>query len=669
MRCAVPRVAPQFDSSFRLSGSTKLRALRKPATTRAMAAPGNDPSSQSNFPVAKVTHVDFDLHVDFDAKAVGGTASMDVTVGPDGDAHTLVLDTRALHIESCTVDGQETTFNLQQDPHPVMGTALTIDLPATKPAGSNFSTKVVYKTTPGSSGLQWLRPEQTAGGKHPYLFSQFQAIHARSFFPCQDCPAAKMTYAAKIQTPNPLTALMSAVPVGDPEELPKGIRTFSFEQTVPIPPYLLAIAVGNLESRDIGPRSRVWSEPETVAAGEYEFGETEDFLKAAEQVAGPYVWGRYDLLLLPPSFPYGGMENPCLTFVTPTLLAGDRSQANVIAHEIAHSWSGNLVTNATWESFWLNEGFTVFIERKIMHKMYGKAVFDFAAIGGLMELKETVDRLGSDHPHTALTPVLEGGVDPDDVFSKVPYEKGFAFLVYLEFLTSGVAESDADAANGTPEFAQFLKQHFERNKFGTVTAAAFKESYTETFPDASENVDWETWLYKPGMPPVDVSMFYDDALATASAELAKKWHLCDVLGMGANDRPEGVGKGDLSKFTAAQIDHFLLSLLEYRGGSHPLSMPVIRSMEELYKLSESKNSEISCKWLQLRLGAGDTDAFEPTAVALRSAGRMKFLRPLYRSLKRCPGTDGAAFAVKTFQQTRAMYHPIAEKMVAADLGL
>ena len=664
---AVQGVAnPKF---VRASGSTPKRVSRGRTAVRAMATP-NDPSSQSNYPVSKVTHCDFDLTVDFEKKSVGGTAVLTATVGPDVAADTLVLDTRDLVIESCSVDGVEAAFELQSYPHPVMGTALTITLPGSRAPGSTFSVAVAYRTTPESSGLQWLRPEQTAGGKHPYLFSQFQAIHARSFFPCQDAPAAKMTYKARVTAPAPLVALMSAVPGESPESLPvaDGMRTFTFEQKVPIPPYLLALAVGNLEARDIGPRSRVWSEPETVAAGEYEFAETEEFLQAAENVAGPYVWGRYDLLLLPPSFPYGGMENPCLTFVTPTLLAGDRSQAHVVAHEIAHSWSGNLVTNETWESFWLNEGFTVFIERKIMHAMYGKAVFDFSAIGGLMELKETVDRLGADHPHTALTPVLEGGVDPDDVFSKVPYEKGFAFLVYLEHVSSGRADADADAANGHPAFGEFLKAHFENNKFGCVTAAGFRASYEAAFPDAAKKVDWETWLHKPGMPPVDVGAYYDDALARASAELAKKWHLCDVLGMGAQDRPEGASASDLEGFTAAQIDHFLLSLLEYRGGSHPLSLPVIRALEELYSLSNSKNSEIACKWLQLRLGAGDTEAFEPTAKALAAAGRMKFLRPLYRSLRRS-GKDGEAFALKTFEETRAMYHPIAEKMVAADLGV
>lgn len=631
--------------------------------------PTFDPSSQSSYPATAVTHVAFDVDVDFDEKVISGTATASVKV--QSQSSTLVLDTRDLHIERVQLDGADLTFSIGET-HPVMGAPLVIELGKQMEKDSSFDVVITYRTSPSSSAVQWLRPEQTAGGKHPYLFTQCQAIHARSLFPCQDTPGAKMTYSAKVTAPNPLTALMSAIPIGEPADAGDGKSSFEFKQDVPIPPYLLALAVGNVEAVEIGPRSKVWSEPEMVQAGAFEFSETEDFLKAAEQVAGPYVWGRYDLLLLPPSFPYGGMENPCLTFVTPTLLAGDRSQAHVVAHEIAHSWSGNLVTNKTWEHFWLNEGFTVFIERKIMNKMYGKSVFDFNAIGGLMELKETVARLGTNHPHTVLKPELAGGVDPDDVFSKVPYEKGFAFLVYLEHMTRGDGDGPerADAANGTPEFAEFLIEHFQRHQYATVESDDFKAAYTARFPEASAQVDWDAWLTKPGMPPVDIGQYYDGGSSEASAELARKWHLCDVLGMGGEGtRPEGASAGDIKDFSSMQVDHFLLSLIEYRGGSHALSVNVVKSLDELYKLSEFKNSEIRCKWLQLRLAAGDAGAFEPARDMLRSQGRMKFLRPLYRSLSKSKAEGGKKFAEETFAGARNMYHPIAEKMVAADLGM
>ena len=622
------------------------------STEDAIKMPIFDPSSQSSYPTTAVTHVAFDVDVNFDDKVISGTATASVTV--ESESSTLTLDTRDLHIERVQLDGADLTFVLGEV-HPVMGAPLVIELGTRMDAGTAFDVVITYRTSPSSSAVQWLRPEQTAGGTHPYLFTQCQAIHARSLFPCQDTPGAKMTYSAKVTAPDPLTALISAIPLGEPADVGDGKRCFEFEQRVPIPPYLLALAVGNVEAVEIGPRSKVWSEPEMVQAGAFEFAETEDFLKAAEQVAGPYVWGRYDLLLLPPSFPYGGMENPCLTFVTPTLLAGDRSQAHVVAHEIAHSWSGNLVTNKTWEHFWLNEGFTVFIERKIMNKMYGKSVFDFNAIGGLMELKETVARLGESHPH-----------------SKVPYEKGFAFLVYLEHVTRGGGDGPehADAANGTPEFAEFLIEHFKRHQYNTVDTDDFKTAYTARFPEASAIVDWDAWLTKPGMPPVDVGLYYDGGSSEASAELARRWHLCDVLGMGGEGtKPVGASADDVKDFSSAQIDHFLLSLIEYRGGSHALSVNVVKSLDDLYGVSAMKNSEIRCKWLQLRLAAGDAGAFEPARDMLTSQGRMKFLRPLYRSLSKSKAEGGVTFARETFTDARNMYHPIAEKMVASDLGM
>ncbi|GFH06372.1 Leuk-A4-hydro_C domain-containing protein, partial [Haematococcus lacustris] len=298
------------------------------------------------------------------------------------------------------------------EPHKALGRPLHIPLPSPQPLGSRVCLGVRFTTPPGSSALQWLEPSQTAGGQHPYLFSQCQAIHARALVPCQDSPGAKMTYTAKVRVPAELTALMSAVPDSEQDAAAAGGSLDKLPEVqppyptkVPIPPYLLALVVGELASRELGPRSRVWSEPSQVEAGAYEFADTASFLEAGEALAGPYVWGRYDLLLMPPSFPYG------LTFVTPTLLAGDQSLTNVIAHEIAHSWSGNLVTNATWQDFWLNE---------------------FHASRGALDLAEDVARFGADHPYTRLVPDMTGGIDPDDVFSKIPYEKGFYLLYYLE---------------------------------------------------------------------------------------------------------------------------------------------------------------------------------------------------------------------------------------------
>ncbi len=368
-----------------------------------------------------------------------------------------------------------------------------------------------YETTDKCTAVQWLTPAQTVGKKHPYLFTQCQAIHARSIFPCQDTPAVKITYSAQVTVPDGLTALMSALPLSFVGNV------FSFDQPVKIPSYLVALAVGNLKGIKVGPRSTVWSEPEVVEAAAWEFADTESFISTGESILTPYVWGVYDLLLLPASFPYGGMENPCLTFVTPSLLAGDRSLVDVVAHEIAHSWMGNLVTTKNWEHFWLNEGFTMFIERKIIGRLHGNASLHFSAIIGYSSLKETIERYNSmGRPEfTCLCPKLVNE-DPDDAFSDVPYEKGYNFLFYLETLLGGPSV-----------FEPYLKAHVENFAHKSITTDDFKEFLFEFYQkfDASKisllsSVDWNTWLYTPGLPK-NVNQF-DDTLAKVCVNLSNR---------------------------------------------------------------------------------------------------------------------------------------------------
>ncbi|GIL63418.1 hypothetical protein Vafri_17456, partial [Volvox africanus] len=437
-RSAHPSRHQPRPSLSRTLATTPTRSSPVPLLSPMMAP---DPSSLSNFTEIRVTHSDFELDVNLDKKIIEGYVQIDAVAEVDSPSH-LLLDTRDLTIhrvelhsplQSPQGQGGPIPLKFQVDePHKVLGSALRLELPADLVGpltrGSRLSLGVRFTTSPSSSAVQFLDPAQTAGGRQPYLFTQCQAIHARSLVPCQDSPGAKMSYSAVVRVPQPLTALMSAVPDEPADGLPHladvepqyPTSLFSFHQKVPIAPYLLALAVGELSSATLGPRTRVWSEPSMVEAGAYEFADTNKFLEAGEAIAGEYVWGRYDLLLLPPSFPYGGMENPCLTFVTPTLLAGDRSLTNVVAHEIAHSWTGNLVTNANWEHFWLNEGFTVFLERKILGHLHGPATFQFHAAQGAAKLALEVERLGADNPYTRLVPDLSGGVDPDDVFSSIP---------------------------------------------------------------------------------------------------------------------------------------------------------------------------------------------------------------------------------------------------------
>ncbi|DBB10759.1 hypothetical protein WJX82_009512 [Trebouxia sp. C0006] len=613
-----------------------------------------DHSSFANYLQAAVTHIDLDLSVHFDSKTVGGTAELHVNVNQSGTAE-LLLDTRDLIINS-VVDkhtGQDLPFKFAEE-HKALGTKLTIGFDKKLSEGQSIDIVISFSTMPKSTALQFLDPSQTGGGKHPYLFTQCQAIHARSFIPCQDTPAAKLTYSAAITVPTPLTALMSAVPQNSPEASADGAatHTFKFTQEVPIPSYLLALAVGELEYRQIGPRSKVWSEPSMVEAGAYEFADTAKFLSAAEEVAGEYVWGVYDLLLLPPSFPYGGMENPCLTFVTPTLLAGDRSLVNVVAHEIAHSWTGNLVTNATWEHFWLNEGFTVFLERKIIGRLHGEKALQFHAANGYLSLVDSIHQIGDTHNFTALVPDLSGGVDPDDSFSKVPYEKGFYFLYYLQ----GVV-------GGSQPFEAFLKTYLQHFKFKTLTTTDFKNFFCDYFKDteAIQQIDWQTWLYSPGLPPVQND--YDPTLGQAAEALAKKWHTSDLMAMGSNG-PQGASPDDTKDWSSEMVVAFLDKLASYRT-RQPMHRKTTRRMAELYGLDSSKNAEIRGSWYKLAINAEDEAVLPLTVQFLKEQGRMKFLRPLYKALFK--SKMGKDMAVQTFKEARQSYHPIAAKMVAADL--
>lgn len=335
-----------------------------------------DKSTLSNYTFIIPTNIRLEWNVDFEKQVFSGSAeqTMKVLVGGTTEAN---FDSSKLHIDSVTIDGRAAEFNVAS-PHAVLGSKVSVAVPEDlRSEGSTFVIRFNYSIDPEASAVQWLPPSATKGGKHPYVFTQSQAIHARSLIPCMDSPAVKTSYQAVVTAPSWSTVLMSAVSESTTAG-ENGISTFVWNQSVPTPAYLIALAAGNLTSRDISDRVRVWSEPEEVDAVHYEFAETEEFLEAAEQITGlPYMWGRYDVLCLPPSFPYGGMENPCLTFATPTLLAGDRSLADVIAHEIAHSWTGNLVTNHSWSHFWLNEGWTVWLERKILSRVkkndeYGK---------------------------------------------------------------------------------------------------------------------------------------------------------------------------------------------------------------------------------------------------------------------------------------------------------
>lgn len=460
----------------------------------------SDPSSFADSSQIKTRSLNIVLVADLNESVLSGYVDIEFE-RINANSKTLILDSKDLQIVKVSdkTSNEELLFAVGEKTNE-FGSPLSISL-----LESTDAVTIHYKTSPLASGVQVLKPEQTLG-KHPYLFTQCQAIHARSIVPCQDTPGVKTPYTAQITVDKPLVAVMSAVSVKSVETPTQ--TTYFFNQKIAIPSYLIAIVIGDIVSRDISDRVRVWSERANIEECYYEFQDTDDILKVAESIAGPYVWGRYDLVVLPPSFPYGGMENPCLTFVTPTLLAGDRSLVNVVAHEIAHSWTGNLVTNANWEHFWLNEGFTVFLERKILGKLAGsEAVRQAAHLDGLESLKYSLEVFGQDNPLTALHVNLKD-VDPDDAFSSVPYEKGSNFLFFLENLVGGPAI-----------FNPFLKNYIQEFSYKSITSDVFVKYFQSHFPDI--DVEWEKWLNSPGMPLVVPD--YDDSLHQKSATIARAW--------------------------------------------------------------------------------------------------------------------------------------------------
>merc|ERR1711953_1288552 len=615
-----------------------LQASRKSESKMALS-PG-DPNSYSRPDIVKTTHVHLELEVDFEKKILVGRVVLSLEK-VDSNAESLVLDARDLTITKVTEESSGQTLEFSYGSPSGFGEKLEIKLPAGSEKELNI--RVEYTTSSEATALQWLSPAQTAGKKHPYMFSQCQAIHARSMLPCQDSPAVKTPYTATITAPAELTALMSAIRDGE-DQVSQEKKISKFIQKVPIQSYLIAIAVGEVESRKIGPRTHVWSEREFVEKAAFDFSETESFLKTAEELCGPYVWGNYDVLVLPPSFPFGGMENPCLTFATPTLLSGDKSNADVIAHEIAHSWTGNLVTNVNFEHFWLNEGFTVFTERKIVGRMHGEPARHFSAILRWKDLTETVeDVMGPTNPFTALVPRL-AGADPDDAFSVVPYEKGSTFLWYLE-----------DLVGGAEVFEPFLKSYYNNFAYKSINSDQFKAFFLEKFStlEAVKQIDWDTWLHTPGMPIYKPK--FDDYLARACWDLAAAWQSWDVT-------TPGNFKQDYNAFSSNQKSEFLLTLIK-----DGLSQEKLEAMAKMYKMEDCSNVEVEFKWIRLGLAAKWDKAVQPALRLATVQGRMKFVRPLYRDLY--AWEKKRQQAIDTFKAHRSQYMAMCADMVAKDLHL
>ncbi|MBP1627767.1 MAG: Aminopeptidase [Holophagaceae bacterium] len=574
-----------------------------------------DPHSYFDALQPRTRHWDLSWNVDFQRKVIQGEVTLYLVEASRG---SLDLDTKGLSIQACTVAGQGIPFQLGED-DPILGRRLRLELPS-----GTVAITIAYETSPEAIGLQWLAPEQTAGGRQPFLFSQCQAIHARTLVPCQDCAVARVSYDARVTVPAALTAVMSAGPAG--ESLEGEGRTFRFHMPQPIPSYLLALAVGELEGRDISPRVRVWAEPVTVDKAAWEFAGTEAFVAKAEALFGPYDWDRYDMLVLPPSFPYGGMENPRMTFLTPTLLAGDRSLVDVVAHELAHSWTGNLITNATAEHFWLNEGFTVWAERRILRVLHGAEAESLGWALGQRALEESLERF-HDQPELTLLRTHLAGVDPDDAFSSIPYEKGARFVAALE------------RDLGEETFAAFLAAYMRRFRFQSITTEQFCDFVEEQHPGLLARVGAEAWLHQPGLP-ADAPVFRSARLEELTA-LAGGWSV--------GQRPAGA-----EAWSATELLIYLQHL------PREISLEGCERLDAQLGLSQRGNYEILVEWLCIAAGSGYAAVFPKVRELLSSVGRMKYVRPLYQALGRTAA--GKDLGREIFAQTSPRYHSLTRRV-------
>ena len=574
-----------------------------------------DPHSYADDTQPRTTSLDWKASVDFAARVV--RAELTLRFAKPAAGGSLDLDTRGLDITALVGPGGAALEYTLHDADPILGSRLEIAVPA----GAE-SILIRYVTSPEASALQWLTPEQTLGKKHPYLFSQCQAIHARSILPCQDTPSIRQTFVASLDVPVDLRAVMAAATQGREIQGDRAIERFAMPQ--PIPPYLFAFAVGDLASKDLSPRSRVWAEPAQLEAAAWEFEQVEDHLRAAESLFGPYDWERFDLLVMPPSFPYGGMENPRLTFLTPSLLAGDRSLVNVVAHELAHSWTGNLVTSSNAEHFWLNEGFTVFAERRILEVLEGAEMAALHAAIGYERLQQAFAQ-HVDHPELTKLRTELTGIDPDEAFSQVPYEKGYLFLKALE------------AAAGEKAFDALLSSWLGTYRFGAATTDDFLALVERVVPGLLAKVDAPAWVDGPGLP---ASYWRPESARLAAVQ--------KVSGRVPT-------RAETKDWSPTEWQLYLEAMPK------PSPIEVCEELDATYSLTASKNPEVLVSWLVLACESGYAPVLPRAIELLGHIGRMKYLKPIFKAL--AGRAETKPLANQLFERFRAGYHPIAQQML------
>ena len=600
-----------------------------PSVTHANLPPMQDPSLDAidpltfaNYDQVRVTHVDLALALDFSHTQIGGEATL--TLNWLTNTHQLVLDTRALSITQVTGlpdhnQRQPLPFTLGTV-HPVMGQALTIAL---KDGFQPRQVKISYQASREASGLQWLTPEQTQGKKQPFMFSQNQAIHARSWIPLQDTPAVRISYTATVTAPKGITVLMSA----DRKAVSATQTRFTMHEAIPA--YLIAIAAGDLAFKPFDARSGVWAEPATLVAAANEFSDTPAMIDIAAKRYGDYRWGRYDLLILPPSFPFGGMENPRLSFITPTVIAGDKSLVSMIAHELAHSWSGNLVTNATWSDLWLNEGFTTYVENRIMEDLYGRERALMEQTIGYGEL--TAEMAELEDSDTVLHLDI-GQRDPDDAFSSVPYYKGQLFLLFLE------------QRFGRQHFDEFVKSYFSHFSFQSINTATFIGYLTDNllnkYPNIVTKTEVNSWIFEQGLP---------------SFAYLPQTHAFDTVDAQREKWVAGTLNTDALDTHSWSVHQWLRFITKLPRANSPEYHQKLAQLQSRFDFNHTGNSEIAFAWFTLTLDCQDYSNLKELGGYLGHIGRRRLVVPLYQTLSQ---SSQALWAKTVFEKARASYHPL-----------
>lgn len=590
-----------------------------------------DPNSFANFNDVRVTHLVWSAGVNFDQKTINARAIW--TIERLSDAGELVLDTKDLNIHQVWLNEDEEVEYRLGEGNELYGHPLIIPLHE-----DTHTVKIAYSTVPEAGALQWLDPVQTAGKKQPFLFTQSQAILARTWLPCQDGPGVRFTYEATVTVPSDLIAVMSAE---NPKEK-KDNGSYFFRMEQPVPSYLMALAVGDLKYQKLGEKSGVYAEPSVLPKAAVEFENIPLMISKAEELYGPYQWGQYDVLVLPPSFPFGGMENPRLTFATPTILAGDKSLMGLVAHELAHSWSGNLVTNANWEDIWINEGFTTYIEHRIMEALRGREYSEMLASLTYQDLIREIDQLNEEGraEDTRLHIDLEGR-DPDEGLTGIPYNKGYLFLRKIE---ESVGRKTWDA---------FLNQYFSTFAFHSMNSSTLvgllKQYLVKGDEALADTLKIDDWVYGEGLPD------------NAPVPVTERFQKIDNLTKSFLDTDDISGlEGPARDWTTHEWLHFINNL------PADISVEKLKKIDNSFDLTHSTNAEIQAAWYLVSIQQDYEVVYPEVENFLIHVGRRKFLTPLYTALVQ---TDkGRQLAEKIYKKARPNYHPVAYQTIDAIVG-